>query len=158
MSNQVISYSVKPTKVQGVAIISYTLPDDRGAARLVNVRFNAEASDAMKRTLMREVPVCVVYAGECVPEEMQMWVKVGVQVKNITNLDISFARFWNAYGKKVGNKGRVERKWNELPQADRIMALGVIPRIKRYYAARRLDLPYAETFLDQRRFENLFDD
>ena len=158
MSNS-ISYSVKPSKMQGsVAILSYAMPDDRGVARLVNVRFNTEAMDEMKRILLAEAPVTVVYRAGEVPAEMQKWVRKQVAVKDITELDLSFARFWDDYGKKVGNKSRVEKKWNALPQADKIMALGVLPRIKRYYAARRLDLPYAETFLDQRRYENLFED
>lgn len=158
MSNS-ISYSVKPSRIQGsVAILSYAIPDDRGVARLVNVRFNTEATEEMKRILLDEAPVGICYRAGEIPQEMQKWLRKGVLVKDITNLDLSFARFWDDYGKKVGNKSRVEKKWNALPQADRIMALGVLPRIKRYYAARRLELPYAETFIDQRRYENLFED
>ena len=89
MSNS-ISYSVKPSKMQGsVAILSYAMPDDRGVARLVNVRFNTEAMDEMKRILLAEAPVTVVYRAGEVPAEMQKWVRKQVAVHHFTILSTS---------------------------------------------------------------------
>lgn len=157
MSNEIV-YSVKPSKVQSsVAVISYALPDDRGVCRLLGVRFNSEAESKFKNICLAETPPEVHYVKEQIPKEMTMWLRAGVSVKDITELDVSFNRFWADYGKKIGNKTRVEKKYNALSYEEKVMALGVIPRMRRYYQAKRLDLPYAETYLDQRRYENLFE-
>lgn len=60
------------------------------------------------------------------------------------------------YGYKVGNKPRVQKKWNALPEGERILALGAIPKYKRFAEGKHIDLVYPETYIDQRRWENEF--
>lgn len=153
-----IVFSVRPTKVQNsVAIFSYALPDDRGVCRLLAVSWNKEASSHFKQVSMSEAPVEITYSFGEVPMEMEMWKRAGCEVKDVSVIDMSFVKFWNSYGKKLGNKARVEKKWNALASHEKLLALGVVPRMQRYYAEKRLDLPYPETFIDQRRWENLFE-
>lgn len=153
-----IKYSVRPTQIQNsVAVICYALPDDRGVSRLLSVAWNGEAADYFKQATMREVPATITYVQSCVPAEMMPWKAVGCEIKDISNLDLSFEHFWQLYNKKVGNKTRVEKKWNELKVTDRILALGVIVRMQRYYTERNIEVPFPETFLNQKRWENLFE-
>ncbi len=153
-----IKYSVRPTQIQNsVAIISYALPDDRGVSRLLSVAWNGEAADFFKQVTMREIPSTITYVQGNIPAEMMPWKAVGCEIKDISNLDLSFNHFWQLYDRKVGNKARVEKKWNELKVTDRILALGVVVRMQRYYTERNLGIPFPETFLNQRRWENLFE-
>jgi hypothetical protein len=100
----------------------------------------------------------ITYRQGVMPEEMQMWVKAGCEVRDISRIDLSFEKFWEVYGNKVGNKKGCEKKWNALEAHDRLLAIGVIPRMQRYYIEKRIDnMPYPETFLNQRRWENLFE-
>lgn len=85
------------------------------------------------------------------------WGMAGYEVKDISDIDVSFERFWNLYGKKVGNKAGVAKKWEKLSWEERVMAIGVVPRMRRYYEKKGLDLPYPETYINQRRWENEFD-
>ena len=77
-------------------------------------------------------------------------------VRDVTRRELTFAAFWDAYGYKVGNKATVERKWNALSDADRLLALGGIERQRRHSEQHRTDMPYPETYLNQRRWENVF--
>lgn len=158
LTDMEIRYSVKPSRVENsVAVISYALPDDRGVARLVGIRWNGEAKSFFKQVSLQEVPTEIVYRSGEVPEQMKAWADVGCIIKDISSLDMSFGNFWERYGKKVGNKARVEKKWGNLTEEERIMAMGVIPRIRVYYERRHLELPYPETFIDQKRWGNLFE-
>ena len=47
------------------------------------------------------------------------------KVKDIIN--ISFEDFWNLYDKKVGNRSKVESKWQSLSDNNRILAMEHIP-------------------------------
>lgn len=154
-----VIFSVRPTKVQNcVAVFSYALPDDRGCCRLLSVSWNKEAPSFSKKVSLQEAPMEITYRQGVMPEEMQMWVKAGCEVRDISRIDLSFEKFWEVYGNKVGNKKGCEKKWNALEAHDRLLAIGVIPRMQRYYIEKRIDtLPYPETFLNQRRWENLFE-
>jgi hypothetical protein len=71
--------------------------------------------------------------------------------------DLSFQRFWETYGHKVGKKARVEKLWNALSEGDKIKCLAAIPRYKAWLAQRpNMEMLYPETFISQRRFENTF--
>lgn len=158
MQAQELRFSVKPSAVENsVAIFSYALPDDRGVARLTGVRWNTDAASRFKGVCLNEVPAEIVYRKGEVPAEMQKWVKVGCAVKDITVLNLTFEQFWGLYNKKVGNKQRCAKKWEALIEEEKIMAIGVIRRMKAYYEKRRLEIPHPETFIDQRRWENLFE-
>jgi hypothetical protein len=68
--------------------------------------------------------------------------------------DLSFPVFWDAYAHKVGNKGKVEKLWEALSEADRIAALAGIERYRSFLAARpHMEKAFAETWLRNRRWE-----
>lgn len=77
-------------------------------------------------------------------------------VSDTTCLDLSFAYFWNTYAYKVGNKATVEKKWNALKPEDRLLALRGITLQRRHSESHRTDMPYPQTYIDQRRWENEF--
>lgn len=154
-----VRYSVRPTKIaNSVAILSYALPDDRGVSRLLSVAWNGEASDYFKQVTMREVPATITYVQGCVPAEMMMWKQVGCEIRDISEIDLSFGKFWDSYGNKLGNKKRCEQIWSKIAPADKVLALGTIPRMRRYYQEKHItSLPFPETYLNQRRWENIYD-
>jgi hypothetical protein len=81
----------------------------------------------------------------------------GCDIKQINEIDTSFNAFWNTYDYKVGNKNRVAKKWNELPDDDRILALGFIRRYRNWCDRKKIEYCYPETYLNQRRWENLIE-
>jgi hypothetical protein len=50
--------------------------------------------------------------------------------KNSKKINVLFSDFWELYDKKVGVKTKLEKKWNALTQAERISAMGYLPRYK----------------------------
>lgn len=80
--------------------------------------------------------------------------KLGVTAVVIPE-DLSFQRFWNAYGLKVGNKKRTEKLWNALDDATRGHILTVsIPNYKAHLRGSSSDQAHASTFLAQERWHN----
>lgn len=153
-----IKYSVRPTQIQNsVAIISYALPDDRGYARLLSVAWNGEAADYFKQATMREVPATISYVPGKIPMEMMMWQQVGCEIRDISEIDLSFDRFWKLYGVQMGSRNYAEKYWNKLKETERILALGAVARMQRYYRERNIEVPFPTTYLNQRRWENLFE-
>lgn len=49
---------------------------------------------------------------------------------SIKNINIAFDDFWNLYDKKVGEKGKLEKKWVALKDSDREAAMAHIPKYK----------------------------
>lgn len=153
-----IKYSVRPTKVQNsVAVICYALPDDRGVSRLLSIAWNGEAADYFKQATMREIPPTITYEAGKTPREMYMWVSVGCEIRDVSNIDLSFEKFWQVYGSKMGNKNDCKTKWNKLEITEKMLALGAIPRMQKYHTGRGIGIPFPETYLNQRRWENLFE-
>ena len=113
---------------------------------------NSGHIDASKR----EAPTWIRYRQGQPVAEFEVWRRVGCTVRDITAWDVSFDRFWNQYGYKVGNKARAAKLWNALPEMERILALGAIAAQRRHSESRRTDMPYPETYLAQRRWENQF--
>ncbi|MEI6898660.1 MAG: hypothetical protein WCL00_02185 [Bacteroidota bacterium] len=71
--------------------------------------------------------------------------------------DLSFEKFWDSYGYKVGNKNRTRKLWDLLSEADRNLVLQSIPRYDNFLANKKnQDKTYPETYLAQRRFENTY--
>lgn len=153
-----VRYSVRPTKIaNSVAILSYALPDDRGYARLLSVAWNGEAADYFKQATMREVPATISYVPGKIPMEMMMWQQVGCEIRDISEIDLSFDKFWRVYNVRMGSKDYIEKCWMKLKEADKILALGAITRMQRYYRERNLEIPFPSTYINQRRWENLFE-
>ncbi|MEO1517676.1 MAG: hypothetical protein AAFV95_21810 [Bacteroidota bacterium] len=70
--------------------------------------------------------------------------------------DLSFERFWDAYGYKVGKKSKAAQLWNAMSEVERILCLGIIARYDFWLAAKGIEKAYPTTFLGQRRWENYF--
>ncbi len=79
-------------------------------------------------------------------------------------VDLSFESIWNFYDKKQGNKKRAEEIWTgtkptnsgKMTEADKVKTFKMLPRMKFQYKITNKEMPYLETFLSQRRFENEF--
>jgi hypothetical protein len=136
---------------QNVVILTYNY-----VGRLVDMTFGADCTDGLIHTAKAEAPVRVVprQNGQ-LPRQFDAWLAARCRIKDISNFDLSFEKFWTAYGNKVGDVKRVRRKWESLPELDRIMALGFIPRMRNYYDGRGIVFPFPETYLNQRRWENV---
>lgn len=48
----------------------------------------------------------------------------------VKNINIEFETFWNLYEKKVGDKEKIEKKWNNLTNEDRIRIMEYVPKYK----------------------------
>ncbi len=161
-----IVFSVVPSHVRNaVAIVSYGIVTGEEAeeravgvlCRLADVKWNADASVYFRKVTLEEVPVELHYRPGELPGAFASWLRAGCILKDISQYDASFERFWNVYGKKMGNKPRVAKKWGKLDWEDRVLAIGSIPRLKAYYARHGFEMPYPETYVDQRRWENVVD-
>lgn len=127
--------------------------------KLLAVLFSTEATPAFISAACNEVPVKITIPAATgtafIPPQFSGMQKAGCQVRNITNIDLSFTKFWDTYNNKMGDKRKIERKWQSLSEIDKIMALGMIPRLRRYYEELRLPFVlYPATYLNQRRWEN----
>lgn len=67
--------------------------------------------------------------------------------------DLSFARFWQEYGQKVGKKTMTENAWKKLSQADRVAALLYISRLRNQKKLDGTQMPYPSTYLNQKYWE-----
>lgn len=155
-----IKYSVRPTRHTGsLALIEYQVKatEEGGIyGQLSQVSWSEGCDKGVIEATVREVPVRIHYRGQEVPPEMGMWVKVGCKVANVTDEVLDFVRFWNLYGYKVGDKARCAKKWERLPMEDRMLALAGIARQRRHSESKGTEMPYPETYLNQRRWENEF--
>ena len=66
---------------------------------------------------------------------------------------VDFARFWDLYNKKNGDKARCEVKWKKLTGEDQTRIIEILPRYLKTIKDKQYQ-PYPETFLNQRRWEN----
>jgi len=148
----VYRYSVvAPVNTQDVVIFTYNY-----VGRLVDMTFGGDCTDAFIHTAKREAPVRVVPrpSGQ-LPLQFDRWLEAKCKVKDITNFDLSFNKFWDAYDKKVGNKKDAQKAWDRLPELDKIMAFGGIRKQRMLYERDRLCIPFVTTYLHQRRWENV---
>lgn len=147
---------------RNVATVSYELEkigeDGVMVLKLQGVRFLQSSEGGYVRVVLTHLTPGLYYKKGLEMERLfPGWRRAGYVVKDITECDVTFERFWNLYRKKVGNKAGVEKKWGKLSWDERVMAIGVIPRMRRYYEQKGLDLPYPETYINQRRWENEFE-
>lgn len=147
---------------KNVATLSYELEQQRDdkmlLLKLQGVRFLSTADEGFKKVLLKHVSVNMwYYKGRSIEELFPGWRQAGYAAKDITDFDVSFEKFWGLYGKKVGNKAGVAKKWERLSWDEKVMAMGCVPRMRRYYEQRGIELPYPETYINQRRWENEFD-
>lgn len=76
--------------------------------------------------------------------------KGGVGEKEI---NISFDVFWNAYGKKVGNKKLCIQRWNKLKDEDRQKIIDTLPSFIASVSDKKY-LPYPEKYLNAQRWND----
>lgn len=138
-------YSLITPKVPGnVALLDYNLE-----GKLMSITFNEDCEPTWIEKIGRSMPVY--------DQLLKSEFFKGCQIKDITYIDLSFPVFWNHYNYKVGNKKRVEKRWNELDDQEKILALGYVRRYRRWCLRKRIDFCYPETYINQRRWENIID-
>lgn len=67
--------------------------------------------------------------------------------------DLSFERFWEEYGNKVGKKTMTQNAWKKMSQADKIACLLYIPKLRKIKASEGTQMPYPSTYLNQKYWE-----
>lgn len=68
-----------------------------------------------------------------------------------TNID--FDIFWNLYNKKVGDKTKVENKWNKLENEDRQKIIDTLPNFLNSITDKQFQ-PFPETYLNNKRWND----
>ncbi len=56
--------------------------------------------------------------------------QANTEIESDNEIDIVFDVFWNLYDKKVGEKTKIEKKWNKLTDTERKLAIEYIPKYK----------------------------
>ena len=155
------TYSIEHPNWAGcVCVAEYELPwvdgEGRRVAQLRRVTFNERSAYHFINPVLVRLPAEIQCSGHQLPAEFQRFTAARCTVKDITVHDLSFARFWNTYGYKVGNRAAVEKKWTALKAEDRLLALQGAARQRRHSEQHRTDMPYPQTYIDQRRWEGEF--
>ena len=137
-------------------LLAYRPTAEADQYELVSVEWAETCPAKMKQLWLAEIPAMIGY--QCGQEvaAFNHWKAVGCEIKIVSTIDVSFEAFWNTYAYKVGNKSRVQKKWNLLPEKERILAIGAIARYKRFAESKRIERVYPETYIDQHRWENEF--
>jgi len=69
------------------------------------------------------------------------------------NINIHFDIFWNLYNKKVGDKKKLEKKWNKLKNDERQKIIDTLPNFLNSIKDKQY-LPYPETYLNNSRWND----
>lgn len=69
------------------------------------------------------------------------------------NEKIDFSVFWELYGKKKGNKLKVEKKWNKLSLSTQEKIIETLPNFKKPISDIQF-LPFPETYLNNERWND----
>ncbi|GEM_PF-5675290 len=156
------SYSVEHPNHKGcMAVARY---GDEGKGRrpdgeeftayvLSSIEFRMGCGSQFVKATKSRLPEYVELRGGRLPAEFDRMIEVGCAVKDVTETDLSFEHFWEAYGYKVGNKGRARKLWTALNDEERLLALRGAVHQRRHSESHKTDMPYAETYLSQRRWE-----
>lgn len=147
-------FSVEPSNFKGSAALLVYDWLQGTTYELRSITWSEGCTPNVKLATVREVPVRIVYTRGAPVDGFAHWERTGCKVQDVSNADYSFERFWNLYGYKVGNKDRVKKKWDRLPEGEKILALGSIPRYRRFTESKHIEMTYPETYIDQRRWEN----
>lgn len=150
-----------PQHPESVCTAVYRHPVSNEEGRMFSVledmSFGGSSSMQFMNATLKMLPVWVeIGVTSVAPAQFSVLKGKGCTVRDITLRNALFTDFWNAYGYKVGNKKRCEILWNSLRPADRQLALGGIERQRRHSQKHNTDMPYPETYLRQRRWENIF--
>ena len=72
---------------------------------------------------------------------------------NVSDINISFDVFWNHYDKKVGDKKKVENKWNKLKNDERQKIIDTLPTFINSIPDKKFQ-PFPETYLNNKRWND----
>jgi hypothetical protein len=72
---------------------------------------------------------------------------------NVNDINISFDCFWNLYNKKVGDKKKIENKWNKLKNEDRQKIIDTLPTFLNSITDKQFQ-PFPETYLNNKRWND----
>ena len=147
---EALRFSVYAPKPNQVVIYEFYL-----TGFLKSIYFNDNSKGGFMMSSIVESPLRIVYAPGVIPPEFDPMKKAGCIVKDITEIDLSLDKFWNVYGYKRGNLIRTKKLWEKLSTHERILALGFIAKLKQVYERERKEMPYPETYLSQKRWENV---
>jgi len=73
--------------------------------------------------------------------------------KKEKEIKIPFGEFWELYGKKVGDKTKCEKKWNNLSLAVQEKIIQILPQFKNSITDKQFQ-PHPLTFLNGKRWED----
>ena len=65
--------------------------------------------------------------------------------------ECEFKEFWDLYGKKIGNRHKCQKKWENIKLAERKQIISFIPIFKTQFTDIQYQ-PYPDTFLNQKRW------
>lgn len=68
-------------------------------------------------------------------------------------INIDFEKFWELYGKKVGDKLKCKKKWDSLTDKERETSIQTIPNFIKQFTDKQYQ-PYPETYLNQKRWND----
>ena len=155
------TYTVEHPNYPGqVCVAVYELPwmDDEGRliAQLSSATFNTRSHYNFIRPVLTRLPSVIWIQDGRLPADFQKLIAERCVVKECTKQDLSFERFWSVYGYKVGNKATVKKKWEAMKEEDRLLAMQGLAIQRRHSESHKTDMPYPQTYIDQRRWENVF--
>lgn len=88
-------------------------------------------------------------------KQVQSTASIDKPINLLTNkpINIEFELFWNTYDKKVGDKNKVESKWNKLKDEERQKIIDTLPNFLNSISDKQF-LPYPVTYLNQKRWND----
>lgn len=88
-------------------------------------------------------------------KQVQSTVSIDKPINLITNkpINIAFELFWNTYDKKVGDKKKVEKKWNDLKDDERKKIIDTLPNFLKSIKDKQFQ-PYPQTYLNNSRWND----
>lgn len=120
-------------------------------------RYNPDLYEAVQSNSMRLIEAQnIAEARRSSQRDTELAVNVNDNVNvnvNVNDINISFDLFWDLYDKKVGDKTKIEKKWNKLTNQQREDIVKYIPK----YIASQPDKQFRkhpETFLNQKGWED----
>lgn len=115
-------------------------------------RMNYSESRRQNR-VKKENNICKTYDSHMENENENINTLKNKGVKGGKEINISFDVFWDAYGKKVGNKKLCIQRWNKLKDEERQTIIDTLPTFIASIRDKQF-LPYPEKYLNQRRWED----
>jgi hypothetical protein len=146
---EVIRFSVYAPKIKQIVVYDYYLT---GNIKAIN--FNDNANGGFIATAIDEAPIRINYIPGKIPAEFAGMIEAGCLVKDISTMDFSFDKFWQVYAYKRGNIPRCKKLWEKMSGHEKVLAIGFINKLRATYDREKKDMPYPETYLSQKRWEN----